>query len=100
MKCKINKTKYEIQELMVYQDDLIEEKRTCFSTLKEAEKFYDMLEDNMLNEINSTGSFRGYDQNDFCIGEANNTLNCMKLVIICDKAQEEPIYTLGLKKEN
>lgn len=100
MKCKINKTKYEVQETMVYQDDLIEVKRTHFSTLKEAEEFFEKRIEDMFEEINSTGAFRGYDRNDFLIGEEENKLDCMKVIIISDQAQEEVIYTLGLKKEN
>lgn len=100
MKCKINKTKYAVQETMVYQDDLIEDKTTHFSALKEAEEFFEKRIEDMFEEINSTGAFRGYDRKDFRIGKAENELDCMKVVIISDQAQEEVIYTLGLKKEN
>ena len=100
MKSKINKTKYEVQETVVYQDDLIEIKSTCFSTLKEAEDFFEKCIEDMLDEINSTGAFRGYDRNDFRIGEEENEFGCMKVIIITDQAQEEAIYLLGLKKEN
>lgn len=99
MKSKINKTKYEVQETVVYQDDLIEIKSTCFSTFKEAEDFFEKCIEDMLDEINSTGAFRGYDRNDFRIGEENE-FGCMKVIIITDQAQEETIYLLGLKKEN